>query len=379
MKQLINIVFVIVLVACNNIKKQAAEAVAQNDSSAIVELTAEQIKKAGIETGTITSRTMHSRLQVNGMVDVPPQSMISVSFPLGGYLKATKLLPGLRIRKGEVLAVLEDPQYIQLQQDYLMAKAKLQFAEADYQRQKDLNSTQASSEKALQMAKSEYESNKVLVKALAQKLLLINIHPERLTENNITRQVNVYSPINGFVSKVNVNIGKYVSPTDVLFELVDPSDIHLNLTVFEKDAALLAIGQNVTAYSNDKPEEKHAADIFLISRNVNEDRAVTVHCHFHQYDPLLLPGMYMNAVIDVNNKNAEALPDEAVVRWQNKFYVFVVKDALKFEMIPVNTGVTADGYTEVILPPSAKTDGLQLVIKNAYTLLMKLKNSGEEE
>lgn len=379
MKQVLYMLFVTVMLSCNNNKNKNEAPVAGSDSTAVVELTAEQIKKAGIVTDTLTYRTMHSRLQVNGMVDVPPQSMISVSFPLGGYLKATKLLPGLRIRKGEVLAVLEDPQFIQLQQDYLMAKAKLQFAEADYQRQKELNSTQASSEKALQMAESEYESNKVLVKALAQKLLLINIQPETLTENNISRQVNVYSPINGFVSKVNVNIGKYVSPTDVLFELVDPSDIHLNLTVFEKDAALLAIGQKVTAYSNDKPDEKHAADIFLISRNVNEDRAVTVHCHFDQYDPLLLPGMYMNAVIDVNNKNAIALPDAAIVRWQDKFYVFATTAALKFEMIPVTTGVSADGFTEVNFSPGVKTEGLRWVTVNAYTLLMKLKNSGEEE
>ncbi len=366
------------LFSCKD-KPKETTANKKEEETTVVTLTPQQLEKAALQVSVVEIKSINSRLQVNGMVDVPPQSMVSVSFPLGGYLKSTKLLPGLEVNKGEVLAVLEDPQFIQLQQDYLMAKSKLAYAEADYNRQKELSTSQAVSEKNLQMAKTEYESQKILVKALEQKLALININPAKLSENNITRSINVYSPIHGFVSKVNVNIGKYVSPTDVLFELVDPSDIHLNLTVFEKDAALLGIEQKVIAYSNNKPDEKHLAHIFLISRNVNEDRAVSVHCHFEDYDKKLLPGMYMNAIIEVKNKEAKAVPDDAIVRWQSKFYVFVAKGNNQFEMTEVLPGGSADGYTAITLPGNKSIDGLQIVTKNAYTLLMKLKNSAEEE
>lgn len=365
------------LFSCKEKPKEATTNKKEEETT-VVTLTQQQLEKAALQISTVETKSINSRLQVNGMVDVPPQSMVSVSFPLGGYLKSTKLLPGLEVNKGEVLAVLEDPQFIQLQQDYLMAKSKLVFAEADYNRQKELSTSQAVSEKNLQMAKAEYESQKILVKALEQKLALININPARLSESNISRSINVYSPIHGFVSKVNVNIGKYVSPTDVLFELVDPSDIHLNLTVFEKDASLLGIGQKVVAYNNNKPDEKHLAEIFLISRNVNEDRAVSVHCHFEDYDRKLLPGMYMNAIIEVKNKEAKAIPDDAIVRWQSKFYVFVAKANNQFEMTEVLVGGNADGYTAITLPGNKSLDGLQIVTKNAYTLLMKLKNSAEE-
>ncbi|HMO33478.1 MAG TPA: efflux RND transporter periplasmic adaptor subunit [Lacibacter sp.] len=344
-----------------------------------VTLTEAQLQQAKIDTGRLMHRTMTSRLQVNGLVDVPPQSMISVSFPLGGYLKSTRLLPGLRIRKGEVLAVLEDPQYIQLQQDYLSARARLRFAEADYRRQQELGTTQASSEKMVQQAQAEFERLQVEVKGLGTKLQLININPATLTVESISRSVQVYSPINGFVSKVNVNIGKYVSPTEVLFELVDPSDIHLNLTVFEKDAALLRIGQRVVAYSNHKPDEKHLADIFLISHNINEDRAVQVHCHFDDYDPLLLPGMYMNAVVEVEQTKAPVLPAEAVVRWQNKHYVFIVKEKNLFELLEVTPGVTDGGYTIIQPVTDRKLETLTFVTRNAYTLLMKMKNNTGDE
>jgi cobalt-zinc-cadmium efflux system membrane fusion protein len=88
---------------------------------------------------------------------------------------------------------------------------------------------------------------------LEEKLRLIHINPNSLHENNISKSIRIYSPIDGFVSKVNVNIGKYVTPSDVLFELVNPADIHLNLKIFEKDLNKIFIGQNVVSYTNNNP------------------------------------------------------------------------------------------------------------------------------
>lgn len=371
--------FAWLLLSCGGATNEEASNPAAESSETMVVLTDTQLQTAGIRTGAIEARTITNRLQVNGLVDVPPQSMISVSVPLGGYLKSTRLLPGMRIRKGEVLAELEDPQYIQLQQDYLVTLARLRVAEADYRRQEELRTTESVSEKILQQVRAEFETLRVQAKALAAKLELIHITPAQLQDGNIRPTVRVYAPINGFVSKVNVNIGKYVSPTDVLFELVDPSDIHLNLTVFEKDAAQLKIGQRVVAYSNHKPEEKHIADIFLISRNVNEDRAVQVHCHFDDYDPMLLPGMYMNALVEVQQQKVAALPDAAVVSWQNKRYVFTEKDKNNFEMREVQVAGSTDGFTALVPVGAPFTPDTRFVTVNAYALLMKLKNSAEEE
>lgn len=341
-------------------------------------LTEAQIKNAGIETGVPVSKTMSSILKVNGVIDVPPQNMVSISFPLGGYLKSTKLLPGMHVAKGEALAVLEDPQYIQLQQDYLMAKAKLNFLEADFNRQKELNSSKASSDKTFQQAKADYESQKVLVKSLNEKLLLIGINPLTLTEENLSRSVNIYSPISGFVSEVNVNIGRYVSPTDVLFELVNPEDVHLNLTVFEKDVNKLSIGQKVTTYTNQNPDKKYDAEIILVSRNLDANRAAQVHCHFDKYDKQLLPGMFMNAEVKILSSNALTIPESAVVRWQNKNYVFVNEGNNSFQMTEVQTGIAENGLIELTTYSKDDWANKKLVIQNAYSVLMKMKNSAEE-
>lgn len=339
-------------------------------------LTDLQVKNAGIVTGKLEKKAISSILKLNGIVDVPPQNMVSISVPLGGYLKSTSLLPGMHVNKGDVIAVMEDQQYIQLQQDYLTAKAKIDFLENEYKRQKDLNESKASSDKVFQQAEADYHSQNVLITALAAKLQLAGINVNQISETNILRSINIYSPINGYVSKVDVNIGKYVSPTEVLFELVNPTDIHLALKVYEKDADKLFIGQKLTAYTNNQPAKKYPCEILLIGKDLSADRNTDVHCHFETYDKTLIPGTYMNAEIEVKNTNAFVLPEDAVVRFENKHYIFIAKGNNQFQMTEVNAADTENGFTEILDAEKLTTSGI--VVKGAYSLLMSLKNRSEE-
>lgn len=374
-KNILLFVTLILLQACGS-KNNNAESVTEIADESIVTLTPAQLKNAGIETMKLQQKQMTSILKLNGRIDVPPQNIVSISVPMGGYLKTTKLLPGMHINKGEVIATVEDQQYIQLQQDYLTAKAKISFLENEYIRQKELNESKASSDKMYQQAEAEYKSQKVLISALAEKLKLVGINGNNLNENTITRSIRVLSPIDGFVSKVNVNIGKYVAPTEVLFELINPTDIHLALKVFEKDVNKLYIGQKLIAYTNNDLQEKHNCEILLIGKNLTADRNTEVHCHFDKYDKTLIPGTYMNAEIEIRNNEALVLPEEAVVRFENKQYVFIKKSDNQFEMIEVQTGITENGFTEII--PNDQVKQNIFVSKGAYALLMSLKNKSDE-
>ncbi len=374
-KYIILFVTLTLLQACGS-KNKNAESAAEITDEYIVSLTPAQLKNAGIETMQLQQKQMTSILKLNGRIDVPPQNIVSISVPLGGYLKSTQLLPGMHVNKGEVIAVVEDQQYIQLQQDYLTAKARISFLENEYLRQKELNESKASSDKSFQQAEAEFKSQKVLISALAEKLKLAGINLNHLDENSITRSIRILSPIDGFVSKVNVNIGKYVAPTEVLFELINPTDIHLALKVFEKDVNKLFIGQKLIAYTNNDPLEKHSCEILLIGKNLTADRNTEVHCHFDKYDKTLIPGTYMNAEIEIQNKDALVLPEDAVVRFENKQYVFIKKSDSQFEMIEVQTGITENGFTEIIPNDNAKQN--MYVSKGAYSLLMSLKNKSDE-
>ena len=380
MKNLVNMLLfvapILILTSCGS-KKTAEETTdSKVVESSVANLSVKQVQSIGITTGSLEQKTFSTILKVSGRIDVPPQNLISVSVPMGGYLKSSHLIPGMHVRKGESIAIIEDPQYIQLQQDFLITQSKISFLENEYQRQKELNLSKASSDKVFQQAEMELKTQKILVKAFAEKLKLIGINPEKLNENSISKSINIYSPINGYVSKVNVNIGKYIAPTDVMFELVNTSDIHLALKVFEKDLDKLSIGQKVMAYTNTYPDKKYPCEILLIGKSLNEERNTEVHCHFEAYDKALIPGTYMNAEIAITNAKSYVLPEDAVVRFENKHYIFVMKSATQFEMIEVQIGNTEKGFTEIL-----KTENLNnqtFVIKGAYALLMSLKNKSEE-
>lgn len=376
-KYIILSVIFAMLTSCES-KQTKTEPTAKTQNENTVELTDAQFKNSEIQTGKIAQRSISSLLKVNGKIEVPPQNMVSVSVPMGGYLKSTKLLAGMHVRQGEVIATVEDQQYIQLQQDFLMAKAHFTSIESEYIRQKELNQSKASSDKVFQQSQTEYLSQKILIKSLAEKLKLIGINPDNLDENNISKSISIPSPIDGFVSQVKQNIGKYVTSTDVLFELVNPADIHLQLTVFEKDLFKISIGQKLIAYNNTLPNNKYICKIILIGKDISPERTIQVQCHFEQYDNSLIPGMYMNAEIEIATNTAFVISNDGLVRFEGEQYVFIETGNKKYEMQKVTTQNNENGFTQIVFKDSINAMSKTFITKGAYTLLMKIKNAKEE-
>jgi cobalt-zinc-cadmium efflux system membrane fusion protein len=376
LKSIVGISWLCAAISCGS-KSEVTDLQSASATENSIVLTDAQYKNAGIVLGQIESKSISSILKVNGRIDVPPQNMISVSVPMGGYLKYTKLLPGMHLNKGEVIAVMEDQQYIQLQQDYLTTKTQLTLRESEFNRQKELNLSKATSDKVFQQSEADYTTVKINVKSLGERLKLIGINPDKLDENTISKSINIYSPIDGYVSKVNVNIGKFTQPSEVLFELINPEDIHLALTIFERDLEKLSIGQTLFAYTNSQPDKRHECEIILIGKNLSAERSTEVHCHFENYDKSLVPGMYMNAEIEIKNKAVAALPEESIVRFENNQYVFTADGENRFTIHAVKTGDSENGFTEII--STANLVEKKIVVKGAYTLLMSMKNKTEDE
>jgi cobalt-zinc-cadmium efflux system membrane fusion protein len=376
MKQIFRLIIIYSIICSCSHKAAIEEKTTESSKQNIVSLSPEQVKSVDISVQKLSNHNISSLIRVNGIIDVPPQNTVSVCMPLGGYLESTTLLPGMPVTKGEVIGIIQDQQYIQLQQDYLTVKSKLGFTELEYNRQKDLNQNKASSDKIFQQIEMEFNNQKIALSALAEKLKLIHLDPKKLTDKTLTKSINIYSPITGFVSKVNVNPGRFINPADVLFELINPDDIHLNLKVFEKDVDKLFIGQKLNAFNNNTPEKKFPCEIILISKDLTSERFVEVHCHFKNYDKSLLPGMYMNADIKVNNSDKPSIPDEALVNFEGATYLFIAStNKSTFEMQKVDLGSHENGFTEVL--NSDKFKDKDIVIKGSYTLLMKLKNKEE--
>lgn len=372
---IITILALLFLASCKG-DKQEQQSKKEIQEEETIQLSPEQVKNAGLIVGNPEERNVKGILQLQGTVTVPPKSVVTVSIPLGGYIKKTDLMAGMHVKKGQLLAVLEDMQYIQLQQDYLTAKEKFQLAKSEYDRQKELNAKKASSDKLFEQTATEVQTQRIYMSSLAQKLALLNINVKTLTASNISKTVAIVSPINGLVSKVNVNVGKYIAPTDMLFELMDRSDIVLVMNAFEKDIHLLSTGQTVTAFSNANPKKRYSAKISYINQSLNDDRAAEVICKVNTYDSSLIPGLFMNAEAEFENEKAITVPEDAVVRWQGKFFVFAAAGNNRYKMVAVEPGTTSEGYRQI--KSSLINASSKIVTKNAYTLLMTFMNGGDE-
>lgn len=374
MKKLLLIFLSLSIIACS--KEETAKEEIPTVSGNQVSLTDLQIKNAGIETQILNNLDIAHKITLTGQIDVPPQGMASVSAPSGGYVRVSRFMPGNYVQKGQTLAMLENPELVQLQQDYLLAKSNLKYANQDYSRQKDLNENKASSDKVTQKAYNEAQNQNIMMKSTAQKLSSVGINPNTLNANNIRRSFAVSSPISGYISSVNVNIGQYVSPMEKMFEIVNTSDIHLALKVFEKDLSKISVGQKVYAFTNQDPTKKYEARIFLLGKDFSADRSVLVHCHFVEENNALLPGTFMNAEIEANSEQGFVIPDDAIVTWEEKQYIFEETKPKTFKMYTVEIGNSENGFTE-LLNFKEEHKAKKFVTKGAYQLLMALKNEEE--
>jgi len=369
--------------------KTESEAPQHPEETNTIELTDAQVKNAEIKLGRLEQRQISGVVKANGMLDVPPQQLVSVSVPLGGFLKSTTLLQGSKVTKGQIIAVIENPDYIQLQQDYLEARNQLEYNKAEYERQQELAKENVNAQKVLQQAKTSYLNGLAKVTGLAARLQLININATSLKEESISATANVFSPIDGFVTAVNVNIGKFVNPSDVLFTIVDTEHLHAELTVFEKDIPKIKIGQKVRFRLSNESTER-TATVYLIGREIKPDRTINIHCHIDREDKNLLPGMFLSAIIETGGSLVTALPDEAIVDYQGRKFAFIPasirhektteenaeqhQSENHFRMIEISTGVSEGGFTEVTVPDTFDRDA-DIVTNGGYAILSKMKNA----
>ena len=316
------------------------------------------------------------------------------------------------MRKGQVLATLEHPDFIQLQQDYINTVNSLAYLEKEYERQKKLYEEKVGSGKDFQKTSADYFNSKSNAEALKAKLNMIGINSSEVAKGKIFPLVNLTAPINGIVSLVETNVGSYIEPLTKVFEIVDNEKIHADLMVFEKDIDKIKIGQKIYFTTTGVPDKELEAKIFAISPAFEQNpKAIQVHANIVTKNAKLLPGMYIKGKIIANDVETDVLPEHAIVTEEGKTYIFVQKEGkehdhghekeaqssdehahesdkdehhegheegkLGFEMVEVITGATSNGYTEVkLLKPLPKN--AQIAGNGAYYLLAEM-GKGETE
>ncbi|MGX5817082.1 efflux RND transporter periplasmic adaptor subunit [Chitinophaga lutea] len=390
------------LTACTGSSKQEAEAESHeehaHENPNTVTFSQEQIKTIGLTTGSIETKQLTAALKTNGLLRVPNQNKAIVNSLYNGVVKSLLVQPGNTVRKGQVIATIGNPAFAQSQSEYLAVMTRIRLAEQEVTRQRELTAGNAGALKNLQAAEAEYKTLQTQQSNLSQQLRMMGIEPASLSNGKLVSELAVRSPINGVVSEVGVQMGSYVDLTTPIADIVDNSQLHLDLFVYEKDLAKLRNGQVIHFTLTNNPGKEYDAEIFSLGSTFEgEAKAVSVHARVKGDKAGLIDGMSIIAIISLEKASVPAVPNDAIVNYQGQDFVFIVTDAhaeaehhegeephdhqeekngMTFEKIPVVRGTTDVGYTEITLlkdiPANAK-----IVVKGAFFVLAKMTNAGE--
>ncbi|OUR91581.1 efflux transporter periplasmic adaptor subunit [Flavobacteriales bacterium 34_180_T64] len=376
MKNLYILLFLLLITACGNQEKKNETTVEVEDNSDELVITKQQFEGEKMTLGSLTEQDFNVSVKTNGLIDVPPHNKSSVTSFIGGFIKKAPLLIGDEVKKGQLVATLENIEFVEIQQNYLEVSEQLSYLKSEFNRQKILFDENITSQKNFLKAESVYKSNLAHYNGLHKKLQMMNINPTNVEQGIISSTINLYASIDGYVTKVNVSNGSFVSPSEVILEIVDTDHIHLELSVFEKDILKIKKAQKILFMLPEASDETFDADVHLVGTTIDEiTRRVKVHGHVDSEASNFIVGMFIEAEIIVSELKSTALPKDAIIEVDDHNFVLVLKEEtdseFHFEKVQVEIGNQTEEFVEVLNLELLK--GKQLLTKGTYMLL----NNGE--
>ncbi|AMC10049.1 cation transporter [Lutibacter profundi] len=364
--------FIISTVSCKNSKTEEIPVDIIKKDNSLVEITSSQFENSKMELGKISKQLFTETIKTNGYIDVPPANRAKVSAIIGGYVKKSPLLVGDRVTKGQLLLTIENPDFIEIQQNYLEISEKLTYLKSEYNRQKILFDENITSKKNYLKAESDYKSSVALLNGLAAKLKMININPLSVKAGKITSIVPIYAPISGSVTAVYTNVGEFMNASDVLLEIINNEHKHLELIVFEKEILKIREKQPILFKIPESSSEKYKAKVFLVGKSIDKNRTVRVHGHLENEDVPFIVGMFVEAKIITNSVEKQALPIETVLEKDGEYFVLVLREknneTYKFEKIKVEIGEKNEDWIEIL---DNNLENIQILTKGAFLPLEK--------
>jgi cobalt-zinc-cadmium efflux system membrane fusion protein len=387
-KSLLYLLIISVINTASSCKQAAPKNEAEEEETAApstneVSLTASQITTAGIEFGKIEMKNLATAIKANGLLSVPNQNKALVTSVSSGTIRTLAVQPGNYVQKGQVIATILNPQLAQLQQELQTTQAQLNLARLEYQRQKELVAGNAAPLKNLQKAESELASLSASHKSQQIQLTAMGISLSSASRGQIVTSIPVLAPISGTISEVSAQIGSNVDASTPIAQIVNNSQLHLDLFVFEKDLPKVKAGQLIHFTLTNNAGKEYDAKIYSIGTAfANQSKTIPVHAVVMGNKAGLIEGMNITAIISIGNAVLPAVPDEAIVSNGGQDYIFRIKkqDAKEtvFERIAVAKGVSDVGFTE-ITPVHDLKPGSAIVTRKTFFVLAKMVNTGDED
>ena len=289
-------------------------------------LTEEQIKNANIVVAPVEEQDVDDTIVTSGKVAFDDARVAHVYSPVNGRVVRIDATLGQRVKKGDVLAIIDSPDLGNASADVGKAQADLIAAENDYHRKKSLFDQHATSQVEVEQAEDNYHKAQAELARSRAKLQLL----KGGDGNAVSQGFALTSPIDGEVISRNVSPGievqgQYGGGTTVeLFMIGEIDKVWVLADVYEMDVARVKIGSPVQVKIVAYPKRTFDSKIDWISGTLDPStRTVRVRCSFDNQEKLLKPEMYATVTISVDQKKALALPHDAIVRMGEQTVVFV--------------------------------------------------------
>ncbi|WP_038006058.1 efflux RND transporter periplasmic adaptor subunit [Tenacibaculum sp. 47A_GOM-205m] len=352
MKYIIYSILFVTVLGC-----KSKETESTTEESAVVTdnrvfITKEQWEKNSMKLVTVEEQDFPTTIKVVGKIDVPPTNKVVVTAKIGGFIKSIPLLVGDKVKKGQRLVTIENQEFVAMQQQYLETKQEIAFLKSEFERQKALFDEKITSERNYLKAKRDFEVAQTTLVSLQKQLQMINISASKLNSSSITSVTGIYAPISGNVTKIKAVTGSYISPADEILEIIDNKHLHLELSVFEKDALKLKVGQEISFRVPELSSEIYKAKVHLIGKSINENRTVDVHAHIEEEQKRnFLSGMFAEAIIKTNSNKVNSLPETSVAEVEGGMFGLVLDekstDGYYFKKKKVEVGNTFEKNVEL--------------------------------
>jgi membrane fusion protein, heavy metal efflux system len=438
------ILFVFAIQACknntaSNIETAAPVSKIEKEDAVIntmqTTLSAEQIANVGVTYGSVEQKQLTNTLKANGQLNVPNHNIANATSLYGGVIKSMTIHEGSHVRKGQLLATIANTDVLKMQEEYLQLKAnggnadhistngnmqyanlklekesllpQIDYAKKEMARQKELYEGNAGARKNLEMAqsnlqalqkklevlneqlqlfsKSSNSSNTTRIQSLRKQFQMMGINPDVISASNLQNNFYVTSPISGTISKVFAKIGSYIDVSSPVAEIVDNAQLHLELHVFEKDLPKMRVGQIIHFTLTNNPMHEYDAEVFSIgSAFENESKTISIHCDVEGDKTGLIDGMHITAIVSLSEETTAAVPNDAIVEADGKYYLFIVEPINKtydkntiFTKVEIVKGSSNIGYTAITFVKDVAAD-CKIVTKGAYFINAKMTNIPED-
>ncbi len=338
-----------------------------------IKVTQAQFESSKMELGSLTEQNFPEIVKTTGMIDVPPQSREIISSFYGGFIKNSKLLIGDNVRKGQAVVTIENPDFIDMQQNYLEVKEEINYLKSEFDRQKMLFDEKITSKKKYLKAESDYKIKVATLKGLHKKLKMLNINIANVEQGNITSTITLFASISGSISKINVSKGTHISPADEIMEIINTNHIHVELAIFEKDAMKIKKDQLIRFKIPEISNETYEAEVHLVGKSIDEQtRTVKVHGHLHHKTKTKFDlGMFVEADIEIKSEKAIAVPEDAIIEDGEHLVILKLEkqenNSYIFEPIEIKIGKKYNGFVEILNNSITKTD--KILTKGGYYLV----------